>query len=40
MKSELAALITAALEQLVSQGALAELPDVAPQNYRLHRDPH
>jgi arginyl-tRNA synthetase len=31
MKSELAALITAALEQLVSQGALAELPDVAPQ---------
>lgn len=31
MKSELAALITTALEQLVSQGVLAGLPDAAPQ---------
>lgn len=31
MKPELAALITTALEQLVSQGVLAGLPDAAPQ---------
>ncbi|MEK9593052.1 MAG: arginine--tRNA ligase [Luminiphilus sp.] len=31
MKSELAALIHAALEQLVAQGTLAELPDTPPQ---------
>ena len=31
MKPELAALINTALEQLVSQGVLAGLPDAAPQ---------
>ena len=38
MKSELAALITTALEKLVVDGALSETPDSAPQIDR-PRDP-
>ena len=40
MKSELAALIYAALEQLVAQGMLAELPDTPPQIDRPRETSH